>query len=103
MLRRSAVDFNAFVHVAKAAAAVSNGSLQGLRVAVKDNIMVAGMPMRCGSGVLNGHVPEEDATSVRLVRQAGAVVVGKTNMDEFGMGYRQAPSGIPGYSCGLDR
>jgi len=65
---------------------IADGSLDGTTVGVKDNIAVAGVPMTCGSPLLQGYVPPSDATVVRRLAEAGARVVGKTNMDEFAMG-----------------
>lgn len=58
----------------------------GVPVAVKDNIAVAKMPLTCGSRILHGFVSPYNATAVDRLRAAGAWVVGKTNLDEFGMG-----------------
>src|SRR5690348_1102973 len=54
------------------------GKLAGKRVAIKDNICVAGIPMRNGSRVLEGYVPEVDATVVTRILEAGGTIVGKT-------------------------
>jgi len=59
------------------------GPLDGWDVAVKDNIAVGGVEMTCGSQVMEGYVPARDATVVSRLLDAGADVVGKTNMDDF--------------------
>ncbi len=58
----------------------------GLPIAVKDNIAVTGLPLTCGSRILENLVAPYTATAVQRLEDAGAVVVGKTNLDEFGMG-----------------
>lgn len=60
--------------------------LAGVPFAVKDNINVAGRPSTAGSKILEGFVSPDSATCVERLISAGAVVVGKTNCDEFGMG-----------------
>nr|XP_048328214.1 glutamyl-tRNA(Gln) amidotransferase subunit A, chloroplastic/mitochondrial isoform X2 [Ziziphus jujuba var. spinosa] len=62
------------------------GPLAGVLVGVKDNICTAGMPSTGGSRILEGYQPPFDATAVRKIKELGGIVVGKTNLDEFGMG-----------------
>jgi aspartyl-tRNA(Asn)/glutamyl-tRNA(Gln) amidotransferase subunit A len=62
------------------------GALAGVTVALKDNMCTRGVATTCSSKILEGWLPPYDATVVDTLRAAGAVVVGKTNLDEFAMG-----------------
>lgn len=62
------------------------GLLAGVPLGVKDNLCTRDMPSTAGSQILRGYCPPFDATAVAKLRSQGAILVGKTNMDEFGMG-----------------
>jgi len=65
---------------------IDRGPLHGIPIALKDNMCTRGVETTASSQILAGYVPPYDATVVQKLRDAGAVIVGKTNLDEFAMG-----------------
>lgn len=62
------------------------GRLAGVPIAIKDNIQVQGEPTTCASRILQGYTSPYDATVIRLLEAEDAILIGKTNLDEFAMG-----------------
>lgn len=88
-MKRLALDpFNAFVFRGSLNGIAKGGqeTLKGWKVAVKDNLAVQGMPLTCASNSLKSYIAPYTADVIESVMELGAEIVGKTNMDEFGMG-----------------
>ncbi len=125
VISRRNEELNVFLHVdeagARAAAAAVDerlargeevGPLAGVPIAIKDNMCQTGVPTTCSSRILEGWRPPYNATVIERVLAAGAVPVGKTNLDEFAMGSSTEnsafgptrnpldPSRVPGGSSG---
>jgi aspartyl-tRNA(Asn)/glutamyl-tRNA(Gln) amidotransferase subunit A len=88
-------ELNAFLEIDRAGALKradainerpSSGVLNAIPIAIKDNICVRGMQTSCGSRILGPYQPPYNATAIDRLLDAGAVIIGKTNCDEFAMG-----------------
>ena len=77
---------NAYLWRAEDRAGENGGALTGVPIAVKDIFCAEGVPTTAGSRILEGYIPPYTSAAVRRLREAGASVLGKTNMDEFAMG-----------------
>ncbi len=86
---------NAFITVARESALARareidseghDGPLAGIPVAIKDNISTKSILTTCASKILTGYIPPYDAHVIERLKEAGAIIIGKTNMDEFAMG-----------------
>ncbi|MDQ3009283.1 MAG: Asp-tRNA(Asn)/Glu-tRNA(Gln) amidotransferase subunit GatA [Acidobacteriota bacterium] len=66
--------------------AIKEKPLAGIPVAIKDNMCTEGIRTTCGSRIMGNYVPQYTATAVKKLEAAGAIIIGKTNLDEFAMG-----------------
>ncbi|WP_414527037.1 Asp-tRNA(Asn)/Glu-tRNA(Gln) amidotransferase subunit GatA [Nodularia chucula] len=71
---------------AKIAAGEEIGMLAGIPIGIKDNLCTKGIPTTCASRILENFVPPYESTVTQKLIDAGAIIIGKTNLDEFGMG-----------------
>jgi len=109
VINRLQPSLNAFAHIAPEAELMSiaealdrerqsgkiRSPLHGLPISVKDVVHVKGMPTSSGSKVMEGFMPDDDATAVRLLREAGAIIMGKAHTHEFALGVTTPQSRNP--------
>lgn len=109
VINRLQPELNAFAHLAPEAKLMElaesldreraegkiRSPLHGLPISVKDVIHVKGMPTSSGSKVMEGFMPDDDATAVRLLREAGAIIIGKAHTHEFALGVTTPQSRNP--------
>ena len=109
IIGRRQAELNAFVHLApddalleraealdrERGAGQVRSQLHGVPVSIKDIVHVEGMPTTSSSRVMEGYMPLEDATAVRLLREAGAIIMGKTQTHEFALGVTTSQSRNP--------
>ncbi len=77
------------------AAGRRRSALHGVPIGIKDNIHTQGIVTESGSKVMEGFIPNDDATCVKLLKEAGAIMIGKTHCHEFAYGVNQPPSRSP--------
>lgn len=85
-IRNKDKDIHAFLEVFDNPQSYSEGPLSGKRIAIKDNILFEGHKASAGSKILENYTATYDATVIKKLKEAGAIIVGRTNCDEFAMG-----------------